>query len=82
MNQSSKKNFGRSINTVRKDVPMYGADQVGTIFKDKPANGWNVSSLIPSSALDYLLICQVSRGLCFILVSIGLCLHGIRRTLT
>lgn len=40
-----EKEFWRSINTVRKDVPMYGADQVGTIFKDKPANGWNVSEL-------------------------------------
>jgi hypothetical protein len=40
-----EKEFWRSITSLSKDIPMYGADQVGTIFKDQPANGWNVSKL-------------------------------------
>ena len=40
-----EKEFWRSINTLNKDIPMYGADQVGSIFKDQFANGWNVAKL-------------------------------------
>lgn len=40
-----EKLFWRSIGSTSKDVPMYGGDQLGSIFKDSAADGWNVANL-------------------------------------